>query len=136
MISFVVPAYKEEKELPSTIAAIRSAADSGAKQPYEIIVVNDASTDSTAEVAVRAGARVITINRRQIAAARNAGARATHGQILFFVDADTRISRSHVTDAIAALSDGYVGGSARVQPDGFVPAWGRFHRHNHRSEQQ
>ena len=126
MISFVVPAYNEEKELPSTIAAIRSSADSGAKQPHEIIVVNDASTDSTAEVAARAGARVIAINRRQIGAARNAGARATHGQILFFVDADTRISRSHVTDAIAALADGCVGGSARVQPDGFVPAWGRF----------
>ena len=126
MISFVVPAYNEEMELPSTIAAIRGAADAGAKQSYEIIVVNDGSTDSTSEVARGAGTQLISINRRQIAAARNAGARASHGQILFFVDADTRISRVHVTDAIAALSDGYAGGSARMQPDGFVPVWGRI----------
>jgi glycosyltransferase involved in cell wall biosynthesis len=126
MISFVVPAYNEEMELPSTIAAIRGAADAGAKQPYEIIVVNDGSTDSTSEMARRAGTRLISINRRQIAAARNAGARVSHGQILFFVDADTRISCVHVTDAIAALSDGYAGGSAWMQPDGFVPVWGRI----------
>jgi glycosyltransferase involved in cell wall biosynthesis len=125
MISFVIPAYNEETELPSTIAAIQRAADSGAKQPYEIIVVNDASTDSTAEVAAVAGARVISINRRQIAASRNIGARAAHGRTLFFVDADTRISPSHVTDALAALSQSYAGGSARVRPDGFVPVWGR-----------
>ncbi len=126
MISFVVPAYNEEAELPSTIAAIRLAADSGAKQPYEIIVVNDGSTDATADVAVHAGARVISIHRRQIAAARNAGARATHGSGTFFVDADTRISRVHVAEALAALNAGCAGGSARVQPDGFVPAWGRI----------
>jgi glycosyltransferase involved in cell wall biosynthesis len=126
MISFIVPAYNEELELPSTIAAIRHAAVSGAKQPYEIIVVDDGSTDATSEVAARAGARVISINRRQIAAARNAGARAANGQIFFFVDADTRINRTHVVDAIAALEAGGAGGSARVLIDGFVPLWGRI----------
>src|SRR5437870_3787393 len=120
MISFIVPAYNEELELRSTIAAICTAAASGAKQPYEIIVVDDASTDATAEVAARAGARVISINRRHIAAARNAGARAAQGEILFFVDADTRINQRHVSDAIAALNAGFAGGGARVRPDGFV----------------
>jgi len=125
MISFIVPAYNEEHELSKTLAAIRTAA-SGAAQPYEIIVVDDASTDATPEIASRVGAKVIPINRRQIAAARNAGGRVAQGEYLFFIDADTRIDRAHVSGGIAALEGGYAGGSARVAMDGFVPAWGRM----------
>src|SRR6201982_3395270 len=112
MISFIVPAYNEERELSSTLAAIRGAV-SAVSHPFEIIVVDDASTDATPEIAEQAGARVISIHRRQIAAARNAGARASRGEYLFFVDADTRISPIHVTEAMAALGMGYAGGSAR-----------------------
>ena len=122
MISFIVPAYNEELELSSTIAAIRAAA-SGVTQPYEIIVVDDASADATARIAVMAGARVISINRRQIAASRNAGARAARGEYLFFVDADTR---THIAEPIAALEAGYAGGSARVVTNGFIPLWSRI----------
>jgi glycosyltransferase involved in cell wall biosynthesis len=125
VISFIIPAYNEELELPGTLAAIRAAA-SGAKHPYEIIVVNDASTDATPEIAVRGGAGVVSINRRQIAAARNAGARGAQGAYLFFIDADTRINGKHITEGIAALEAGYTGGSARVALDGFVPIWGRI----------
>src|SRR6266487_864712 len=125
MISFIVPAYNEEMELSSTIEAIRTAA-SGATQPYEIIVVDDASADATAQIAAMAGARIISINRRQIAASRNAGARAARGDYLFFVDADTRINRTHIVEGITALEAGYAGGSARVVTDGFVPLWGRI----------
>ncbi len=125
MISFIVPAYNEELELSSTIAAIHAAV-SDAGQAYEIIVVDDASTDATAELAAQAGTRVISINRRQIAAARNAGACAAQGENLFFVDADTRINRKHIDKAIAALEAGYTGGSARVIIDGVIPVWGRI----------
>src|SRR5437879_12957383 len=124
MISFIVPAYNEETELPSTLGAIR-AATSGLSQPVEIIVVDDASTDATPEIAEQAGARVVSIHRRQIGAARNAGARAAQGEYLFIVDADTRINKAHVTEGIAAVEAGYAGGSARVAMDGFVPMWGR-----------
>jgi glycosyltransferase involved in cell wall biosynthesis len=125
MISFVVPAYNEEHELSDTLAAIRDAA-SEAAQPYEIIVVDDASTDGTPTIASNAGAKVIPINRRQIAASRNAGARAAQGDYLFFIDADTRIDRAHVNEGVAALEAGYSGGSARIAMDGFVPIWGRL----------
>jgi len=125
MISFIVPAYNEEHELSKTLAAIRTAA-SGAAQPYEIIVVDDASTDATPKIALRAGAKVIPINRRQIAASRNAGGRVAQGEYLFFIDADTRIDRAHVSGGIAALEGGYAGGSARVAMDGFVTVWGRM----------
>lgn len=125
MLSFIVPAYNEELELPSTIAAIRTAAAS-AGQNYELIVVDDASTDATAEIARKAGAQLISINRRQIAAARNAGANIARGEVLFFVDADTRINAAHIVGALAALKDGAVGGSARVIVDGAIPLWGRI----------
>jgi len=106
VISFVVPAYNEELELRPTIAAIRNAA---VGCDYEIIVVDDASTDQTAAIASQLGSKLVSIDRRQIAAARNAGARAARGDILFFVDADTRINEKHVSGAIAALE-----GAARV----------------------
>ena len=128
VISFIIPAYNEELELPATLNAIRAAA-SESGQPYEIIVVDDASTDATPEIAGRAGAKVIQIDRRQIAAARNAGARAAQGDPLFFIDADTRITRTHITQGIAALEAGYAGGSARVAMDGSVPIWGRLLLH-------
>ena len=132
MLSFIVPAYNEELELAATIAAIRDAAEdrppsakTTAGRQYEIIVVDDASTDATAQVARDAGAQVVSISRRQIAAARNAGARVARGEVLFFVDADTRINGEHVAGALASLNAGYAGGSARVLVDGAVPLWGR-----------
>ena len=123
MISFIVPAYNEEQELPSTIAAIHNAARKANRQ-YEIIVVDDASADATAEIAREAATKVVSINRRQIAAARNAGARVARGDVLFFIDADTRISAQHVIDAVAALEAGYAGGGARVTIDRSIPLWG------------
>jgi glycosyltransferase involved in cell wall biosynthesis len=123
MISFVVPAYNEEHELPGTLAAIRDAAKD---RPFEIVVVDDGSTDATVAVAELAGARVISISRRHIAAARNTGGRAATGDVLFFVDADTRIDQAHVDGAMAALQGGFSGGSARVAVEGFVPLWGRI----------
>src|SRR6059058_2811182 len=124
MTSFIIPAHNEELELAATVDAIRAAA-SHATQRYEIIVIDDASKDGTAEIASRAGAKVIRINRRQIAASRNAGGRAAQGEYLFFVDADTRINRVHVTQGLAVLEAGYAGGSARLALDGFIPIWGR-----------
>jgi GT2 family glycosyltransferase len=123
VISFVVPAYNEEFELPQTLRSIRNAAQD---RQYEIIVVDDSSTDDTAAVAREAGAKLISIDRRQIAAARNAGARATTGDILFFVDADTRIKREHVNGALDALSCGYAGGGAQVKVEETIPRWARI----------
>jgi glycosyltransferase involved in cell wall biosynthesis len=124
MLSFIVPAYNEEHELPRSLASIRHAAEA-AQQLFEIIVVDDASTDATAEIAKASGAVVIPVRHRQIAAVRNAGGRAARGDILFFVDADTSISPSHLTAAINALETGCAGGGARVVPEGPVPLWGR-----------
>src|SRR5436189_2437358 len=99
MISFVVPAHNEEALLGRTLTAIHEAARES-EQPYEIVVASDASTDRTAEIAAEHGARVVAIDRRQIAAARNAGAVASTGEILIFVDADTMITAPALQAAI------------------------------------
>ena len=124
MLSFIVPAFNEENELPETLRALQLAAGASG-ETYEIIVVDDASTDRTAELAAAAGARIVSVSHRHIAAVRNAGARAALGEILFFVDADTRILPAHVTGAIAALARGNSGGGAPVMLHGEVPRWGR-----------
>ena len=122
-ISFIVPAYNENTELPPTLQSIRHAAER-ASCPYEIVVVDDASTDGTPQLARRLGARVLSIARRQIAAARNAGAQAARAEILIFIDADTHITPGHVRGVIQALDDGCPGGGARLAIDRPVPIWG------------
>jgi glycosyltransferase involved in cell wall biosynthesis len=122
MLSFVVPAHNEEHELGRTLASIHAAA-TATKQRYEIVVADDTSTDRTAEIARAAGAKVVALTRRQIAAARNAGAALGRGDVLFFVDADTQITAEHVSGALAALEAGFVGGSARIRIGGEIPLW-------------
>jgi glycosyltransferase involved in cell wall biosynthesis len=114
MISFVVPAYNEEKYLAATLASIHGAMkDLG--EGYEIVVADDASTDATAAIAERGGARVVRVENRQIAATRNSGARASSGDMLIFVDADTEVNARVVADAVAALRAGAAGGGAGVR---------------------
>ena len=124
MISFVVPAFDEEAELPATLEALHAAARA-AGEPYEVVVADDGSTDRTAEVAAAGGARVVRVAHRQIAATRNSGARAASGETLVFVDADTRIDEPVLRAAYAALAAGAVGGGAAARFDGRVPFWSR-----------
>jgi glycosyltransferase involved in cell wall biosynthesis len=122
MISFVIPAYNEERYLGKTISAIHEAMkEIGAR--YEIVVADDASTDGTAVVAANCGARVVRVEKRQIAGTRNAGARAAHGDTLIFVDADTHVNAAVVRAARAALEQGFIGGGARVRFHGAAPRW-------------
>lgn len=114
MISFVVPAYNEEKYLAPTLAAIHAAARA-VGEPYEIVVANDASTDNTAQVAAAGGARVVDVQKRQIAGTRNAGAKAAQGEWLVFVDADTQVNEAVLRGVIEALRAGAVGGGAGVR---------------------
>jgi glycosyltransferase involved in cell wall biosynthesis len=125
MISFIVPAYNEELLIGPTLAAIHAAArDSG--EPYEVIVVDDGSTDRTAEVARECGARVVRVECRQIAGTRNAGAREAAGEILIFVDADTVIAPPTLRATLAALAAGAVAGGASLRLDGQIPWHGRL----------
>ncbi len=119
-MSFIVPAYNEAKLLGATLDAIRVAA-ALTGESFEIIVVDDDSTDSTAAIAAGRGARVVPVKNRSIARTRNDGARQARGEYLFFVDADTLIDHRVLRAALARLYAGDVGGGA-------VFKWDNAHR--------
>lgn len=109
-ISVVIPAYNEEKLLPATLAAVRSANRSFTDRGWasEIIVCNNNSTDRTAEVAEAGGARVVFEPINQIGRARNTGAAAATGDWIVFVDADSQPSAELFAAAADAISSGKV----------------------------
>ena len=125
LISFVIPAYNEEVMVGATVRALRASANA-VGEPYEVLVVDDASVDRTAETASAAGAAVLRVNLRQISAVRNAGARAARGDLLVFVDADTLVPEETLRAMLAAITRGAVGGGARIRFDmDRIGAWKR-----------
>ena len=124
-VSFIVPAFNEERLLGATLLAIQEASRE-LSDSAEIIVVDDASTDGTAAIAQSFGAQVVSVHCRQIAAVRNAGARRANGAFLIFVDADTIISAALAEAAVAALHAGAVGGGCEVRFEGRLPLYARF----------
>jgi glycosyltransferase involved in cell wall biosynthesis len=124
LISFVVPAYNEERCLPATLRAIHDSARACGME-YEVVVADDASTDATAAIARREGARVVGVSHRQIARTRNSGARAAGGDRLIFVDADTRVNAEVLRETLAAFDAGVVGGGAMPVFEEPIQAWAR-----------
>jgi glycosyltransferase involved in cell wall biosynthesis len=124
MLSFIVPAHNEELWIGKCLESIRAAIEK-VSEPHEVIVVDDASTDSTHQIAGRLGAQTLRVEHRKISAVRNAGARAARGEVFFFVDADTQVNERAVSAALAALRGGAVGGGCVFDFDGPTPLWGR-----------
>lgn len=106
-ISVIVPAFNEERLLPSGLAAIReaSAAFDARYWTSELIVCDNNSTDRTAEIAREAGATVVFEPVNQIARARNAGAARASGDWLVFIDADSQPTRE-LFDELAVQIEG------------------------------
>ena len=126
-ISVIVPAWNEADELPRTLPVLQRALGE-LSLAAEIVVVDNASTDGTAEIARAHGAHVVLEPERRIARARNAGAAAARGRFLIFVDADTRPSAELLRASLSLLDSGTVcGGGARVAfetPDRILYRWG------------
>ncbi len=125
MLSFIIPAYNEETLIEATVKQLQVAAEALGRD-YEIIVVNDASTDHTERVAEAAGARVINVKNRQIAATRNAGAANAAGDVFIFVDADTLVPIDTLRAALCALDEGATGGGATIRFRGRISATARM----------
>jgi glycosyltransferase involved in cell wall biosynthesis len=107
-ISIIIPAFNEARFLPATLMHVRQAADyfgADSDRRVEIIVVDNASSDGTAEIAVAAGARVIQFPEHNIARVRNAGANAATGELLIFLDADTLIPEVALSRIAQAMHD-------------------------------
>ena len=107
-LSFVVPAYNEEAYLPACLDSILKQIDpatSGlAPDACEILVVNNASTDRTREVALRyPGVLVVDEPRKGLTFARQAGFAASSGELIANVDSDSRLTPGWVANVLSAF---------------------------------
>jgi glycosyltransferase involved in cell wall biosynthesis len=101
-ISVVIPAYNGGTQLHQCLNAIARLATA----PSEIIVVDDGSTDGSIQKAATRGVRFFKISGRQgPAAARNIGAQAATGDIIFFLDADVCVHEDAIERVAAAFAD-------------------------------
>ena len=100
MISIIIPAYNEEKYLEKTLKSIHEQTS----DDCEIIVVANGCTDNTEKIAQMYADRTFTINKPNVSLARNIGASHAKGEILLFLDADTRLSPNALEEISAQFS--------------------------------
>ncbi|MDG4766360.1 glycosyltransferase [Solwaraspora sp. WMMD406] len=132
-VSVVIPAYNSDR----TLRACLSAVFAQTHPPVEVIVVDDASTDQTREVARRFPVTLLgTPVNRGPAAARNRGIQASRGEVIFFVDADCAPSPDAVAAALRVLTEtpdvDCVHGIYLTEPlydDGPIEAYRLLHAH-------
>jgi len=114
LLSVIVPAFNEELYLPQSLSSLQRAA-AECRCDVELIVVDNASTDGTAEIARACGARVVGEPVHNVARVRNAGAATARGEVLVFVDADTVVPHDFLNRVNEAITEPLcLGGSANV----------------------
>lgn len=124
-ISLIIPAFNEELYLPPLLDTIETARKRYQQGPenVEVVVADNASTDRTAEIARLRGCRVVSVEKRAVAAARNGGAQAAQGSVLAFVDADSLVHAETFNEIDRVLSSNHVvAGTTGVRPSRMSPA--------------
>lgn len=105
-VSVIVPAYNARETLPGCLGAIsRQSASGGPRDRYEVIVVDDGSTDDTGDIAEQAGVKTIRQPHRGPAAARNQGSQIAQGEILVFTDADCTPAPDWLANLVKPLEE-------------------------------
>lgn len=101
-ISVVIPVHNAARTLPD---CLRSLLGNDYPGEFEVLCVDDASTDGSADLAERLGARVLRLEQNVGAArAKNRGATAARGELLFFTDADIVVRPDTLRRVAAALA--------------------------------
>jgi glycosyltransferase involved in cell wall biosynthesis len=99
MVSIVIPCFNYGRFLPAAVASVRAQT----YQNVELLVVDDGSTDETADVVARLqpGIRYFTQPNAGPAAARNLGAINARGSFLVYLDADDELDAAYVSETVA-----------------------------------
>src|SRR5918997_500688 len=102
LVSVVIPCYNQAHFLGEAIESVLSQT----YPHFEVVVVDDGSTDNTQEVAARyPGVRYIRQENQGLAGARNAGIRRSNGSFLVFLDADDRLLPRALEAGLKALKE-------------------------------
>jgi glycosyltransferase involved in cell wall biosynthesis len=101
--SIIIPARNEERNIGRCLDSIRQTVCNNIS--FEIIVVDNGSTDRTVEIARQKGALVFEKPELTISGLRNFGARQSSGQILAFLDADCAVTPQWLSSASLYLDD-------------------------------
>jgi glycosyltransferase involved in cell wall biosynthesis len=115
--SLIIPAYNEEACLPRLLDTVDRArrAYRGGADAIEVIVADNASTDTTLQIARDRGCRTVGVEKRVIGAVRNGGARAARGEVLAFIDADSQIHPETFNEIDRVLAAGpVIGGTTGI----------------------
>lgn len=120
-IAIIVPAYNETATVGPTVERTRAAMAS-TLWTNDIIVVDDGSTDRTAEEAARHGARVVRLpDNRGYGAALKAGIQASRSEYVLIVDADGTYPPEMMPALMAAMTDVEMVVGARAHDDRSIP---------------
>lgn len=114
-MSVIIPAFNEENYLPQTLDHLKTAIQqfrTVSDADVQIIVVDNTSTDRTAELSRSAGATVIREEERNIARVRNAGAAIAEHEVLVFLDADTLVPSELLIRIAQTMADPMIVGGA------------------------
>jgi len=108
LISVIIPAYNEEKRIEQTINRINRALKANREKGYswEIIVCDNNSTDRTAEIATKKGAKTVEEPFKQISRVRNTGAGVAQGEWFIFIDADSYPLPELISEVIEVIENG------------------------------
>jgi glycosyltransferase involved in cell wall biosynthesis len=124
-LSIIIPAFNEERLIGRCLQSISTSVAANYKSgfTYEIIVVDNNSTDDTARLAREAGASVVFEPINHIGRARNTGAAEAQGDWLLFVDADSILSPGLLSEILRLIEDGKsVGCGSTLRMEG-LPWW-------------
>ena len=101
-VSVIIPSYNEEKHIEKCLRSLQNQTH----RSYEVIVVDDGSSDKTVKIAEKYNPILICQKHRGPAVARNRGAQLARGEIFLFVDADEILASDFIEKIIAPIQTG------------------------------
>jgi glycosyltransferase involved in cell wall biosynthesis len=125
LVSFVIPVKNSASRLQRLLATV--VANDYPRELVEILVVDNESTDTSAQVARDGGATLLRSSASSVAEVRNSAAREARGSILAFVDADHEITREWIRTAVDVLSAEGVAAAGAPYLTERSPSWVQRH---------
>ena len=125
-VSVIIPAFNEEKHIGRCLDSLKQ--QDYPSPCFEIIVVDNGSSDNTVGIAKEKGVEVLILPLGKVGAVRNLGAKNAKGSVLAFIDADCLAGREWIASAVSSLNNpkvGAVGGFCKLpsQPVWVERAW-------------